>query len=487
MKTLYLDCSMGAAGDMLSAALLELLPDPDSFVKNLSALGLPGVSFRRERAVRCGITGTRLRVLVAGEEEGPPKPPAPPQGGPRPQTPPCEPHPQLPVPPKHTMGAEQPGEPHTKPPAPPQEAPRPEALPGHYGPGSNAPGALHGHVQGAAEHRHSTMHTVRHFVENVDLPKRVKQDILAVYDLLAQAESHVHGVPVADIHFHEIGTMDALADITACCLLMHTLSPDEVVASPVCVGSGQVECAHGILPVPAPATAYILREVPIYGSDIQAELCTPTGAALLKHFVNRFGPMPLVRTQAIGYGMGSREFRAANCVRALLGESEGVTDVILELSCNVDDMTAEEIAFATQQLFENGAQDVYTVPIGMKKSRPATLIRVLCQEAERDHMLALLFRYTSTLGVREVRSQRYILDRRVETVQTPYGAVRRKEAWGYGVSRAKYEYEDLARIARQNKLSLQEVKMCLADAPGADTAIAPQSSTEPTTEEGERQ
>jgi hypothetical protein len=206
-----------------------------------------------------------------------------------------------------------------------------------------------------------------------------------------------------------------------------------------------------------------LKDVPIYGGEIKGELCTPTGAALLKHFATRFGDMPVMKTQAIGYGMGKKDFSAANCVRAMLGETAGQTDGVLELSCNVDDMTAEELGFALERLLEGGAREVYTVPIGMKKSRPGTLLRVLCKEGDREAILSLLFRYTTTLGVRESVMRRYILDRRTETVQTPYGEVRCKVSSGYGVRRAKYEYEDLARIARERSLSLDEVKKRLGE------------------------
>ena len=280
---------------------------------------------------------------------------------------------------------------------------------------------------------------------------------MAVYRLIAEAESHAHGVPVTEIHFHEVGTLDAVADITAVCLLMDRLSPDEVVASPVHVGSGQVKCAHGILPVPAPATAYILRDVPIYGGSIRGELCTPTGAALLRHFVTRFGDMPPMRTQAIGYGMGKKDFAAANCVRAMLGEDAGQGgDRVWTLACNVDDMTAEAVGFAMERLFDCGALDVYTVPIGMKKSRPGTMLCVLCRPEAKDAMLDCLFRYTTTIGVRELALQRHVLDRRVTTLDTPYGPVRRKEVRGRGAERYKYEYEDLARIAREKGVSLAE-------------------------------
>lgn len=247
--------------------------------------------------------------------------------------------------------------------------------------------------------------------------------------------------------------MDAVADVTAVCLLMDRLAPDEVVVSPIHVGSGQVRCAHGILPVPAPATAYILKDAPIYGGDIKGELCTPTGAALLKHFATRFGAMPVMKVQAIGYGMGRKDFEAANCVRAMLGEAEGSGDEVFELSCNVDDMTGEAIGFAMDRLLAAGALDVYTVPIGMKKGRPGTLIRTMCRAADKEALVRAIFQYTTTIGIRENKFRRYVLDRRLETVETDLGPVRRKVSSGYGVKREKYEYEDLARIARQKDIS----------------------------------
>lgn len=412
MRTLYIDCGMGAAGDMLTAALLELLEEPDGFIHKLNSLGIPGVQIKAEPAVKCGITGTHITVTVNGEEES-------------------------------------------------------EALfeHDHHAHEHHHEHEHHHHHddQHHHTHHHSNMHSIGHIIDALDIPEKVKEDIRAVYGLIAEAESHVHGVPVTDIHFHEVGTMDAVADVTAVCLLMDELSPDEVVVSPVNTGGGQVKCAHGILPVPAPATAFILRDITIYDSGIKSELCTPTGAALIKHFADRFDTMPVMKTQAIGYGMGKKDFPAANCVRALLGESGDRTQTVLELSCNIDDMTAEEIGFATERLFEGGALEVYTVPIGMKKSRPGTLIRVICREQDKEQIIRLLFKYTTTIGVRETTTRRYILDRRIESVLTPYGEIRRKVSSGYGVLRTKYEYDDIARIAKEQNLSPDEVKKQLPE------------------------
>jgi hypothetical protein len=420
MKTLYLDCGMGAAGDMLTAALLELLPDPAAFVEKLNALGIPGVVFTRTASVKCGITGTHIAVTVDGMEEG-------------------EHHHHH----DHDHGHEH------------------EDTHGHDHDHDHEHDHTHEHDHEHAHHHHSGMHDITRIVSGLHLPQRVEQDVLAVYQLIAEAESHAHGVPVTDIHFHEVGTLDAIADVTAVCLLMRELAPDQVIVSPVHVGSGHVHCAHGILPVPAPATAHILQGVPIYGGEVQGELCTPTGAALLRHFATRFGPMPVMRTTAIGYGMGTKDFPIANCVRALLGQTEDETDEVYELSCNVDDMTAEAMGFAMDRLFEAGALEVYTVPVGMKKSRPGTLLRALCRAADRETMAATLFRHTTTIGVRESAAHRYVLTRSQKTVETPYGPVRRKTSVGYGVTRTKYEYEDLARVAREQGVSLEQAQHLL--------------------------
>lgn len=416
MKTLYLDCSMGAAGDMLTAALLELLPDQEKTVAELNGLGIPGVTYVCEAASKCGIGGTHVSVRVHGEEESE------------------EMH-------EHGHQHEHDHELH-------HDGGRDHE---HHHDG----GHDHGH------HHHSGMHEIGHIVGELSVSERIRKDIMAVFGLIAEAESYVHGVPVNEIHFHEVGTMDAVADIAAVCVLMDRLAPDQVIVSPVHVGSGQVKCAHGILPVPAPATAYILKDVPIYGGEIRGELCTPTGAALLKYFASSFGAMPVMRASVIGYGMGKKDFPAANCVRALLGESGEIGDIVAELACNVDDMTPEAVGYAMEVFFKAGALEVYTTPAGMKKSRPGVVLHVMCREDKKDEMAALMFKHTTTIGIRENSSKRYTLERSVETVQTPFGEVRKKISTGYGVKKEKYEYEDLARIATQRGMAIREVLAAL--------------------------
>lgn len=387
MKTLYIDCGMGAAGDMLTAALAELTGNVQETVQQLNQLGIPGVVYTAETSEKCGITGTHMKVEYNGVEEG-----------------------------EHTHD---------------------------------------GHT-----HSHQNMHGIEHIVkDHLNVSDAVKEQILNVYKEIASAESRVHGAPVEEIHFHEVGAMDAVADITAVCWLMDQLKPDQVIASPVHVGKGTVKCAHGILPVPAPATALILEGVPVYSKElIDGELCTPTGAALLKTFVDQFGAMPVMKLKKTGYGMGKKDFPIANCVRVLLGEESEDRDQVTELRFNVDDMTAEEIAFAQSRLLEEGAFEVFLTAVQMKKGRPGTLFTVLTTEKKKDEVVKVIFKHTSTLGIREFHSGRYVLKRSIVTEETPYGPVRRKEAEGYGVKRHKYEYDDLAAIALKENRSIDEIR-----------------------------
>ncbi len=303
------------------------------------------------------------------------------------------------------------------------------------------------------------MADIQAIVDAMDVSNRVKKDVMEVYGLIGEAESHAHGVPVSEIHFHEVGTKDAVADVTAVCLLMEKLAPEKIVVSPINVGGGHVHCAHGILPVPAPATAYILKDAPIYEGHIKVELCTPTGAALLKHFATEFGAMPLMKVEKTGYGCGRKDFEQANVVRVMIGETEdAASEEVCELSCNLDDMTGEAIGFAMDRLFEVGALDVFTTPIGMKKSRPGTLLSVICKKEDREQVVRTMFKYTTTIGIRESVMNRYTLTRHVESKEIAGGTVRCKVSSGYGVTRSKWEYEDLVKAALATGKTIEEVK-----------------------------
>ena len=487
-KVLYLDLGMGAAGDMLAASLFDLLSDNEreEFLVEMNHAGLPDTLIKAEQVQKSGISGIHYRVQIHGEEE---------------------------------LSSDMHGHEHGH-----EHEYEHEHMHGHehdhehsheYGHGHEHAQELshehehthdHSHEHGHGHtHEHHGMEEILSRVNALALPVRVKQDITAIYQDIAQAESRVHGRPVNEVHLHEVGMLDAIADIASVSLLLYKLAPDRICASPITTGFGAVRCAHGILPVPAPATAILLEGMPTRAGQVEGELCTPTGAALIRHFAGSFGQAPEMVPLRTGYGMGSKEFSRLNCIRATLGlidessrmnygtaadrnagtgikeaadkyaqagieeaadkytrtdaeEAAGGTDEIIELACTVDDMTGEEIGFAVEELLRGGALDVWTSAVQMKKNRPGTIITVLCSEELRNAMLHLLFRHTSSIGVRETLHRRYILARVSGDKETAYGSVRTKTVSGYGTTRSKAEYEDLATIARSSGLSLREAR-----------------------------
>lgn len=397
MRTIYIDCAMGCAGDMLTAALLELHPDREDFLRRMNAALCGKAEILAAPDSKCGIGGTHVSVLIDGEEEG-----------------------------EHDHHHDD------------------EHHDDHH------------------HHHHTSVAEIMEFIDGVNLPAEVRENAKAVYKIIAEAEGKVHGHPVENIHFHEVGSLDALADVLNVCELIYELAPGKILSSPVNVGSGFAKCAHGVLPVPAPATELILSGVPIYSGEIKSELCTPTGAALLKHFAADFVRRPVIRVEKIGYGTGKKDFPAANVVRALLGETEDGGDKVIELACNLDDMTPESLSFAMDELFAIGALDVYFTNIGMKKSRPGIILTCMCREEQRDEMLRCVFRNTTTIGVREYSCARWTLRRSERSVETEFGSVRVKTSEGYGVKREKAEYDDLAHLARENGCSLDEIRASVA-------------------------
>ena len=398
MKTLYLECAMGAAGDMLMAALYELCPEKEKFLRDMNAL-IPGVGVEAGRVTRQGIAGTHMRVTVYGREEG------------------HGPH-------DHD----------------------------HHG---------HGHEhEHHHHHEHRSLGDITALIDGFPLPEAVRENAKETYRRIAQAESRAHGVEVGEVHFHEVGALDAVADVTGVCYLIHLLAPEAVCASPVTVGSGTVRTAHGLLPVPAPATARLLAGVPTAPGDIAAELCTPTGAALLRAFAGRFGPMPAGVVLDCGYGCGAKDFPRANCLRAFLMETEassaGPNDAVTELKANIDDMTGEELGRAMEELLAAGALDVSHTPVQMKKHRPGVVLTCLCRPDDGDRLAREMLRLTSTFGVRRTDCARYAMEISVDQVDTDCGPVRRKTGTGYGITKSKPEYADLDEAARRSGVPLAE-------------------------------
>lgn len=386
MKILYFDCAMGAAGDMLSAALLGLFPKPEVIVDELNNLRLDGISYQLLKGKKQGISGYQLKVICDGEIED-------------------------------------------------------ENTHHHH------------------DHHHYSLDNIKEYILGQPLIKdTIKEQILTVYNLLARAESEVHGETIEHIHFHEVGSMDAIGDITAFCYLVDKIDPDKVLASPINVGSGFVKCAHGILPVPAPATANLLKDVPIYSDGTEGELCTPTGAALLKAFVTAFEKLPTLLIKQIGYGLGQKDFPKANCLRAILAENTEELEEVVEINFNIDDMTGEEIAYLTDLLLQNGANEVYTTAINMKKNRPGILISIIAKPEKKDEIIRLAFKHSTTLGLRITPQKRYLLDRKSIDVKTAFGTIRRKDSKGYDIKKSKYEFDDLSAIAKREDKSIFEIR-----------------------------
>lgn len=408
MRILYLDCGMGAAGDMLAGALVSLLSkeEQESFIKMINNIGVDGVKVSLSDDAKCGIVGKHFKVEIDGVEEH-----------------------------SHDVHEHEHHHEHE------QE---------------------HGHHH---EHHHHGKGPFPKELEAVAEKLNCPNDIQKVYELLAEAEAKVHGKDVSEIHFHEVGMKDALIDIASVVYLMNKLKVDKVVVSPVNVGFGKVKCAHGILPVPAPATAELVKGIPTYAGRFEGELLTPTGAALLKYYADEFSYQPLMNVIKCGYGTGNKNFESANVVKAVLGEvtDELISENIIELNCNVDDMSAEDMAYATKALIENGAKDAFVTPVIMKKGRSGMLLTVLCSAIDKERFVSLIFKHTSTIGIRVKETERIILNRHEETVHTKLGDVRVKYSEGYGVKREKPEFEDLRKLAEENNISVAEARKIFYD------------------------
>ena len=411
---------MGAAGDMLAGALVSLLSkeEQESFIKMINNIGVDGVKVSLSDDAKCGITGKHFKVEIDGVEE-------------------------------HSHDVHEHEHHHEH-----------EQEHGHHhehGDGHND-NDNHGHHHHGTDPFPKELETV---AEKLDCPN----DIQKVYELLAEAEAKVHGKDVSEIHFHEVGMKDALIDIASVVYLMNKLKVDKVVVSPVNVGFGKVKCAHGILPVPAPATAELVKGIPTYAGRFEGELLTPTGAALLKYYADEFSYQPLMNVIKCGYGTGNKNFESANVVKAVLGEvtDELISENVIELNCNVDDMSAEDMAYAAEVLLVNGAKDAFVTPVIMKKGRSGMLLTVLCSAIDKERFVSLIFKHTSTIGIRVKETERIILNRHEETVHTKLGDVRVKYSEGYGVKREKPEFEDLRKLAEENNISVAEARKIFYD------------------------
>jgi uncharacterized protein (TIGR00299 family) protein len=318
-------------------------------------------------------------------------------------------------------------------------------------------GATKFHVSVAETHAHRHLAYILKIIEKAALPERAKQNAAAVFQRLGEAEAAVHQVPIEQVHFHEVGAADSIADIVGTCVGFELLGVTSIVSAPLNVGSGTASTAHGILPVPAPATAALLRGKPIYSEGPAVELTTPTGAALAVTLAREFGALPPLKITAAGYGAGGYDFQdRANVLRVILGEETGAAEAttITVLEANIDDLSPQILAYAMDRLLEKGALDVTLQPIQMKKGRPGTLLRVLARPEDRETLVQIVFAETSTLGLRTYTAERRVQARRWVDVETRYGKVRMKVS---GEGAYAPEYEDCRRIAQEAGVALKNV------------------------------
>jgi uncharacterized protein (TIGR00299 family) protein len=408
----YLECFAGISGDMLMGALVDAGAPLEMLQKTAASLGL-GAELRLSRVNRSGIESTKIDVLVEGKLHEPAAP-----------TGPVE----------HVHDHNHDHDHHHD----------------HH---------HHDHVH---EHHHGrSLPQIRTLLMAADLTQRARNLSLSAFTLLAQAEGRIHGVPIEEVHFHEVGAVDAIVDIACSAAAADALDVDEWYCSSVNVGSGFVNCAHGRFPVPAPATAELLKNAPVYSAHVQMELVTPTGAALLRALDCRFESTPVMRTHSIGYGAGTRNpERFPNVVRVSIGEVAQAAnqETITVLECAVDDLSPQVLAHTAQLALDQGALDVMSAPVTMKKGRLGTLLTVLCKPADAGRLQQLLFRETTTLGIRVREENRVVLAREITAVQTEFGMIQVKVgSWQGEEWNAAPEFEDCRRAAAAFQVPLKTV------------------------------
>ncbi|HTD96078.1 MAG TPA: nickel pincer cofactor biosynthesis protein LarC [Edaphobacter sp.] len=439
MRIAYLDCFAGISGDMFLGALLDAGVDPKILHEATAALNL-GATLHIETVDRSGISSTKVNVMVGAEL------------------------------------ADAPTQPHTHV-APAESTQKHVHEQAHQHAHQHQPKTQHEHKVGHThdhphthdephEHTHGRSLTViRTLIQSANLPAPVKKTAIQAFELLGASEAKIHNVPIEKIHFHEVGAVDAIVDIVAASAGIHALKIDKWHASPLNVGGGMVDCAHGRFPVPAPATADLLRGLPTYSAHIEKELVTPTGAALIRALAPTFGQQPAMRVQHIGYGAGSRNPKDfPNVLRLSLGEGDEATtspntDTVTILETALDDLSPQIISYVSEKALAEGALDVMLTPVIMKKGRPATLLTVLCNPSDSPALQQFLLRETSTLGVRIHQEQRSCLDRAHTTVVTPYGEIRVKLGSRNGeIFNAAPEFEDCRTAAAKHNVPLKLVQ-----------------------------
>jgi pyridinium-3,5-bisthiocarboxylic acid mononucleotide nickel chelatase len=445
MRIAYLECFSGISGDMFLGALVDAGVAPELLQETVAALGV-GAKLEISRVMRSGISATKVDVWIDGEKDMPRE-----EYWAKQESSHAHEH--------HHEHAHEHGHPHGH-----HHSHEENSRAGAPAPHEHAP-----HEHASHKHEHSHPHRglseIRKIISAARISDSAKKTAISIFEALGEAEAKIHSVPIETLHFHEVGAVDAIVDIVCAAVGAEALSVDEIVCSALNVGGGSVQCAHGTFPVPAPATVELLKDAPVYSSGVQAELVTPTGAAIVKTLVRRFGSFPEMKIEKSAYGAGSRDFAGhPNVLRVVIGEAmpkvTGKTnsETISVLEANVDDLNPQVFGYVMDRLLEEGALDVFGIPVQMKKSRPGTLLTVLCKAEDAGKLTNLIFSETTTLGVRRRDEARQTLARRWESVRTEWGEVRIKIASMNGtVTNYAPEYEDCRRIAAEHHVPLKIV------------------------------
>ncbi len=447
MRIAYLDCFAGISGDMLLGALVDAGVDPEVLHKATAALNL-GASLKIERVDRSGITATKVHVFEGAKLAES----------------------------DHHSHASEPAHQHTH-----THQHQPQTQHEHKVGHSHTHDHDHPHDH-EREHQHGrSLSVIRTLINSANLTTEVKQTAIQAFELLGASEAKIHNVDIEKIHFHEVGAVDAIVDIVAASAGIHSLKIDKWFCSPLNVGSGMVDCAHGRFPVPAPAAADLLRGLPTYSANIEKELVTPTGAALIRALSPTFGQQPAMRVEHIGYGAGSRNPKGfPNVLRLSIGESDEAakdTDSVTILETAIDDLSPQILAYVTEAALQQGALDVMCTAVQMKKGRLGTLITILTDDSHAPALERLLLRETSTLGIRIHQERRSCLDRTHTTVATPFGDIRIKVGSRDGeVFNAAPEFEDCRAAAARHNVAIKAVQQAAQSAYLATSKPTAQSS-----------
>jgi uncharacterized protein (TIGR00299 family) protein len=428
MAHYHFDCSSGLAGDMFLGACLDLGMPLDVIADAVARLRLPGVSVESRKAMRGGFTGTRFRVLLDGR----------PVEGPNPDEVQGHSHDH---PHSHAHSHDH-GHHH-------HDHPHDHGHDHHHEHGHNHPHE-HSHDHGHGHHHghNRDLAQIKQLIAESDLAPAVKERATRLFQRLGEAEAKAHGMPIESVHFHEVGAVDSIVDLVGAAAAIEYLAPERITCGPVNVGSGRVKTAHGELSVPAPATAELLRGIPIYGGP-GGELTTPTGAVLLAELVQEFVEIPALVLEGVGYGLGRKDLpHQPNATRILRGRTTASRSEVVVVECEVDDLPAEGFGFLMERLLEAGALDLYFTPIQMKKNRPGTLVTLLCRKEQLDGLAGQLLMESGSLGCRYYTASRFEAEREMADVETAFGTMRVKRAWFEGKSLAAApEFEDCRRLA----------------------------------------